>query len=142
FAGRFAPRGPALLIDIGSTTSDIIPLRDGVPVPQGLTDPERLATGELVYTGVQRSPICALIAEAPWRGATCGVAQELFATTWDAYLMLGDLPEEPGDEATADGRPATKACAHDRLARMICADRSLFDEQDAVAMSGAVRDAQ
>ena len=57
FAGRFAPKGPALLLDIGSTTTDVVPLRDGRPVPQGRTDPERLRCEELVYTGVRRTPV-------------------------------------------------------------------------------------
>ena len=38
------------------------------------------------------------------------------------YLVLGDLPEQPDHRDTADGRPATRACAHARLARMLCAD--------------------
>ena len=58
---RFAPTGSALLVDIGSTTTDLIPLRDGVAVPTGRTDTERLASGELVYTGVRRTPACALL---------------------------------------------------------------------------------
>ena len=32
-----------------------------VPMPTGRTDPERLASGELVYTGVRRTPACALL---------------------------------------------------------------------------------
>jgi probable H4MPT-linked C1 transfer pathway protein len=142
FAGRFAPAGPAMLIDIGSTTSDLVPLVDGVPMPRGWTDPERLAAGELVYTGVQRSPICALVSETRWRGVKCGVAQELFATTRDAYLALGELPEEPENTATADGRPATRAAAHDRLARMICADRETFDERAALRLAYETQEAQ
>src|SRR5262245_36408871 len=54
FAGRFAPDGPALLLDVGSTTTDVVPLADGRPVPLGRTDPERLGLQELVYTGVRR----------------------------------------------------------------------------------------
>jgi uncharacterized hydantoinase/oxoprolinase family protein len=42
WAGRAVPFGPAVLIDIGSTTTDIIPLIDGLPVPEGRTDLERL----------------------------------------------------------------------------------------------------
>src|SRR5207253_8159474 len=48
YAGRFAPQGAGLLIDIGSTTTDIIPLWQGRPVPHGCTDPQRLASGALV----------------------------------------------------------------------------------------------
>src|SRR5205807_39982 len=61
FVGRYAARGAALLIDIGSTTTDIVPLRDGCPVPVGRTDRDRLRSGELVYTGVRRTPVCAVL---------------------------------------------------------------------------------
>ena len=142
FTGRYAPQGPALLIDIGSTTTDIIPLVSGQPTAVGHTDPERLAAGELVYTGVQRSPVCALVSHLPWRGQRCPVAQELFATTLDAYLLLGDVPEEPENRQTADERPATRTAAHARLVRMICADREFFSESDAVAAAAEIREAQ
>ena len=49
-------------------------------------------------------------------------AAELFATTLDVYLLLGWIAEDSSDHNTADGRPATKAAAHARLARMLCAD--------------------
>lgn len=121
FAGRFVPAGPALLIDIGSTTTDIIPLLDGKPMPTGRTDSERLRTSELVYTGVQRTPICAL--------SVGKVMAELFATTLDAYLLLGELPENEATD-TADGRPATKPFAHARLARMLGGDAESCTSED------------
>jgi probable H4MPT-linked C1 transfer pathway protein len=114
FAGRFAPAGPALLLDIGSTTADVIPLLEGTPCPRGRTDSARLNSGELVYTGVRRTPLCALLGAA--------VAAEWFATTLDVYLVLGAVAEDPADSDTADGRPATVAAAHARLARMLGAD--------------------
>lgn len=119
FAGRYATEGPALLIDIGSTTTDIVPLVDGQPIPEGCTDRERLDSSELVYTGVRRTPLCALLYNT--MGTTYGAA-ELFATTLDVYLLLGHLPEDAADTYTADGRPATKAYAEARLARFLCAD--------------------
>jgi probable H4MPT-linked C1 transfer pathway protein len=112
-AGRLAPDGPALLIDVGTTTTDIIPLLDGRPVPRGRTDPERLKCGELVYRGWRRTPLCALLPDG---------AAELFATTHDVYLVLKMVPEDPADCDTADGEPATRAAANRRLARMLCAD--------------------
>ncbi len=131
FAARIAGERAGLLIDIGSTTTDMIPFLNGREIAQGRTDPERLMSGELVYTGVERSPVCALARTLPWRGGRVRVAQELFATMWDAYLVLGELPEEPTSRHTADGRPATGAAARDRLARAICADRTMFGELDA-----------
>ncbi len=113
--GCYVPRGTALLFDIGSTTTDIIPILDGVPWTKGNTDTTRMEYGELVYTGVRRTPVCAVV-------KTKKVAAELFATTLDAYLLLGYTPEDLDDTDTADGRPATKANAHARLSRMLCGD--------------------
>jgi probable H4MPT-linked C1 transfer pathway protein len=142
FAGRYSPEGSGLLVDVGSTTCDMIPLVDGVPVTIGKTDPNRMVNGELVYSGVQRSPVCAIASLVPWRGRKCPLAQELFATMWDVYLMLGDLPEEPNATHTADHRPATKVAARDRLARSICADRETFSETDARLVADALAQAQ
>jgi probable H4MPT-linked C1 transfer pathway protein len=122
YAGRHAPKGPALLLDIGSTTTDVIPLQDGRPTPKGLTDPERLRSNELVYTGVRRTPLCTLL-------GTHGAA-EFFATTLDVYLVLGRTAEDATDHDTADGRPATRAAAHARLARMLCADLETTTEDE------------
>jgi probable H4MPT-linked C1 transfer pathway protein len=126
FAGRFAPKGAALLIDVGSTTTDVVPLVNGRPVPKGKTDPERLRCSELTYLGVRRTPLCAL------RG---DLAAELFATTQDLFLVLDWLPEEPENRNTPDGRPATRAAAHARLARMLCADLETSTEKERMAMA-------
>jgi (4-(4-[2-(gamma-L-glutamylamino)ethyl]phenoxymethyl)furan-2-yl)methanamine synthase len=142
FAGRFASRRPALLLDMGSTTADFIPIGDAEPCPVGLTDTDRLLSGELVYTGVERTPVNAVVRALPWQGRECPVAAELFATTADAYLLLGDLPEDPADVDTADGRPRTREASHARLARMVCADAATFSLDDAMAAAIAIRDAQ
>jgi probable H4MPT-linked C1 transfer pathway protein len=142
FCGRFAPQGPALLIDVGSTTCDVIPLRDGAPATSNVSDTQRLAAGELVYTGVQRSPVCAILESAPYRGGDVPIAQEVFATTLDVYIILKELAEDPTLNNTADNRPATKGASRRRLARMICADDESFNHRDAVVLATAVRDAQ
>ncbi len=134
-AARLAPRGPGLLIDIGTTTTDLIPLLDGRVAGRGRTDTERLQTGELVYAGVRRTPVFALANELPHRGLATGLAAELFATTLDIYLSLGAIEPDPRDPATADGRPATVDAARDRLARMVGADRDDFTEGDAVSLA-------
>lgn len=134
FAGRYAPSGYSLLIDIGSTTTDVVLLREGRPIPRGRTDPERLGTKELVYTGVRRTPLCALL--------DGDGAAEFFATTLDVYLILGKLPEDAADCATADGRPATKAAAHARLARMLCADLETSSEAERYELALRVYDRQ
>ena len=136
-AARLVPDGPAILIDIGSTTSDLIPIAGGGVAARGRTDTERLQSGELVYAGVRRTPIHALASELPLRGVPTGLAAEVFATTLDVYLTLGEIAADPLDLSTADGRPATVAAARDRLARMVCADRESFSTDDAHALAVA-----
>lgn len=142
WVGRLVPDRPALLIDIGSTTADIIPLSDGVPVPTGLTDSQRLQSGELVYSGVRRTPVCAVAHSVPLRGGYCPLAAELFATTLDVYLTLGDIAGQPDCCETANGRPATRAEALDRLARAVCCDCTEFTAEDATVMARFLADVQ
>jgi (4-(4-[2-(gamma-L-glutamylamino)ethyl]phenoxymethyl)furan-2-yl)methanamine synthase len=120
-AGQYAPTGRVILIDIGSTTTDIIPILDGVPVPLKKTDYERIESWELLYTGVRRTPLCSIMG---WTGTA-----ELFATTLDVYLTLGFIREDPADCDTADGRPATRAHARSRLARMLGGDAETIPEE-------------
>jgi probable H4MPT-linked C1 transfer pathway protein len=142
FACRFVHGRTGVLIDIGSTTTDIVPLKDGRPFPAAFTDTERLFAGELVYTGVGRTPVCAVVDALPWRGRKCPVAAELFASSADAYVLLGDIPAEPEATWTADGRPLTAEFARERLARMICADAHELSAEDALSAAVCVRDAQ
>lgn len=133
--GCYVPRGTALLFDIGSTTTDIIPILDGVPWTKGNTDTTRMEYGELVYTGVRRTPVCAVVKKKK-------VAAELFATTLDAYLLLGYTPENAADTDTADGRPATKKYAHARLSRMLCGDPLLTSSDATHRLAEGVFDVQ
>lgn len=132
-ARRFAAER-LLLIDTGSTTTDIVYLNRGIPEPRGLTDIQRLQTGELVYTGVRRTPICAVLGMA--------VAAEFFATMQDAYVFLGRLPEDAADRDTADGRPLTRTAAHARLARLRCADVETFPATEVESLAGSAVIAQ
>jgi probable H4MPT-linked C1 transfer pathway protein len=142
FVGRLVPRGSALLIDIGSTTTDLIPLVDGFPEPQGRTDTRRLLSQELVYCGARRTPLCALVDRVPFRGTHCAVAAELFATILDVYLMLGDIPENSNDYGTANGKSATVAAAYDRLARSIGSDITEITWAEARQIAQHVADVQ
>ncbi len=137
-AARLVGDAPAILIDIGGTTTDLIPLANGRVAARGRTDLERLRTDELVYAGVTRTPICALATELSFQGWRTGLAAELFATTRDVYLLLGDLEPNADDVTTADGRPSTPEAAHDRLARMVGADRETCARTDAEDLARAV----
>jgi probable H4MPT-linked C1 transfer pathway protein len=136
-AARLVPDRSGLLIDIGTTTTDLIALDSGSVKARGRSDTERLQSGELVYAGVRRTPVCALATELPLRGVPTGLAAEIFASTLDVYLTLGEIEPNPTDLSTADGRPATVLAARDRLARMVCADVDSVSAADAVALAQA-----
>jgi probable H4MPT-linked C1 transfer pathway protein len=138
FAARFTNHPRALLVDVGSTTTDILPLDRAALAALGTTDTQRLAAGALLYTGVSRSPVCAVARRVPYRDHVVPLAQELFATMRDVYLLLGELPEDPTDCETADGRAATKAQARTRLGRMICAEDVEFHHKDAAVFAESV----
>ena len=53
-------QGDSLLVDMGSTTTDLIPLHDGAVTAKGYTDTQRLASDELLYIGVRRITRAAL----------------------------------------------------------------------------------
>jgi probable H4MPT-linked C1 transfer pathway protein len=112
----------AMLVDMGSTTTDLIPVKLGAPATAGYTDAERLAHGELVYTGLVRTPAMAMASRAPFAGHWTPLANELFATAADVYRVLGALPEGTDQLATADGRGKTEVASRARLARMVGRD--------------------
>ncbi len=108
-----AKRKGALLVDLGSTTTDII----ACDRPQGLTDAERLQTGELVYTGFTRTPVPSVTARGVLAGQWQGLARDCFATMADVRRVLGELPDDVDLHDTADGRGKSVTESLRRLAR-------------------------
>src|SRR2546430_11383444 len=132
----------AIVIDTGTTTTDIIPIAGGRVAARGRTDHERLREGELVYTGALRTPVEAIAHEVALHGAPVGVSAEGFALAGDVHLWLGSLAPEDYTVPTPDGRPATREFAGERLARVICADGELLDEAAIEAIARSLADAQ
>ncbi len=111
-----------LLVDIGSTTTDLIPFHDGTVTARGSDDRSRLRYGELVYLGVVRTPLCALGPEVPFEGHPQPLMNEFFATTADVLRLTGEL--DPGSDMlpAADGGAKDMEASARRLARMVGAD--------------------
>lgn len=127
-----------LLVDIGSTTTDIIPIENGKVIAEGRNDPERLIHGELLYTGALRTPVFAVVQEVPLWGEWCPVAAEYFATVQDVHLLLGHLSPEQCTSPSADGRPVTAEFAAERLARVVCADAEMLRSNEISAIAGHI----
>lgn len=136
-----APRR-GLLIDIGSTTTDIIAFADGRVPTRSRSDAERLESGELVYHGVVRTPLCALAQRIAWRERTLNVMNEFFATTADVYRLTGELDAAHDQQPSADNAPKDVAATQARLARMIGLDARDGSSSDWLDFARAWRAAQ
>jgi len=114
--------GDALLVDMGSTTTDIIPITGGAVANEGYTDAERLVTGELVYTGFTRTFLFGVASQAPVRGRLTPLMNEYFASIADVHRILGVLDEKDDKHPAADGKEKTVVASTARLARMVGRD--------------------
>jgi (4-(4-[2-(gamma-L-glutamylamino)ethyl]phenoxymethyl)furan-2-yl)methanamine synthase len=133
---RTFPEG--IFLDVGSTTTDIIPIVGGRMAACGRTDTERLRSGELVYTGALRTPIAAIVRCVPLGGSRCRVAAEHFAVAADVHLWLGHIEPSEYTCDTPDGRGRDRRDAAARLARMVCADRETLTDADITAIANHV----
>jgi len=134
--------GAGLFLDIGSTTTDIVPLAGGEVVARGYTDAERLACGELVYTGLVRTPVMAVASHLPVQGAYQHVVAERFATMADVYRVLDRLPADADQMPTADGRDKNVDASRVRLARMVGRDAGDATEADWRFLASVLADRQ
>lgn len=112
----------ALFIDMGSTTTDIVPIRGGAIVALSDNDAGRLANGELVYAGLVRGRPQTGLALVPFDGCWTPLVDESFAAMADVHRILGDLPEGADLMPTADGRAKTAEASRARLARLVGRD--------------------
>jgi probable H4MPT-linked C1 transfer pathway protein len=132
--------GDCLFVDMGSTTTDLIPIR-GRPMAAA-TDFQRLSRGELVYMGMLRTSLGALLPEARLRGGIVPLSPELFAITADAYLALGEIAEDGYTCEAPDGAIKSREAALRRLSRTVCTDLEELGEDGALAIAEQVRDRQ
>lgn len=124
----------AILLDVGSTTADIIPLAR-FPDLCGLSDLDRLQKGFLVYTGMLRTSIPTILQEVMVGSKRTRVSTEYFATSADAHLALGNITSDQYTCDTPDHKEKTREASLHRLARVVCADLEEIGEDGAVAIA-------
>jgi probable H4MPT-linked C1 transfer pathway protein len=136
--------GDGLLVDIGSTTTDVIPISAGLVQSVGRDDASRLASEELVYTGVVRTPVVSVCSSVPYRGHRQPLVGEVFATMADVYRLLNLISEHHDLMPAADGAGKDRRASARRLARMLGVDLDSSDaaEMDSVAAYLARRQRQ
>ena len=76
-----------ILVDIGSTTTDIIPIKNKKIICKGKNDYERLKFNELIYMGVLRTPITAIKKNE-------NLINENFSNLSDVYRIINKIPKK------------------------------------------------
>jgi (4-(4-[2-(gamma-L-glutamylamino)ethyl]phenoxymethyl)furan-2-yl)methanamine synthase len=123
-AGKLAE---GLFVDVGSTTTDMLIFAHGRVEARGYSDHQRLTYDELIYTGVVRTPVMAVVDRVAFSGAWVSVMAEQFATMADVYRLTRDLPEYADMLPSADGGDKSDEASARRLARMLGRDAQPAD---------------
>lgn len=134
--------GEGIWIDVGSTTTDIVPFKEKTLNVRGRNDTDRLRFGELVYTGVIRSNPNALASWVPFEGEWHRTSNEYFAIMGDCYLLLGEIDPKDYTCTPPDGGPVTTEGATRRLARLICADTLSAKPKSLLPLAGYLKERQ
>ena len=142
-ARAVAARHPdAILIDTGTTTTDVTAIAGGQVAAVGWNDPDRLASGELVYTGALRTPTEAIASHIWMKGRKYGVSAEAFALSGDVHVWRNALSSADYTAPTPDGRGTDRRAAGERLRRVICADPELVDDAGVAEIAEGLARAQ
>ncbi len=131
-----------IVIDVGSTTTSIIPIRGGKVSAEGKTDLEKLILGELVYTGSLRTNVATIVDTMPTKKGVARVSSEVFAQSADVHLILGNISQSDYTVDTPDGKEKTREASLIRLARVVCADTDMLNEKALIDMAEHVYKAQ
>lgn len=131
-----------LMVDIGGTTTDLTPVRDGRIANNGFSDYARLRHGELLYTGALRTPLPAVTASLAIRGDKIPLAAETFCIMADVHLMLKDIGPRDYACPTPDGGPKTARASERRLSRAFLADDGELGKNDLLAAAREAADIQ
>lgn len=120
----------ALFIDMGSTTTDLLMIKNAQVKNFGNSDFERLRSGELVYTGVVRSCVNTISTHLLYRDELIPMMAEYFSNTADVYRILNLLPAHADLGETCDGSGKDINASVKRLARMIGVDVHANNPED------------
>lgn len=123
-----------IMVDVGSTTTDIIPIKGGSECAKGRSDLERLGTGELVYTGTLRTNVAALVDKVPLNDGWFRVSSELFAISADVHNILGNIEMDDYSCDTPDGAGKSKEDSMRRIARILCGDLDVLSSSDIISV--------
>jgi len=134
--------GTGILVDIGSTTTDIIPVKDGRILIEKRSDLDRLQNNELLYAGVLRTNIATITDSVPVDGIDTRITSELFAITADVYSILGDISEGEYMCETPDSRSKELGDCEARISRIVCSDVETLSKESTHKIAEFIKERQ
>ena len=107
----------AIVIDLGSTTTDLIFIRKNQIINKGFSDLKRIIFSELIYTGFTRTPIFGITNKLKFNKKNYPVLPENFANISDVYRVLKKASSRIDLFDTMDGRSKSFLNSSRRIAR-------------------------
>lgn len=111
-----------IAIDLGSTTTDIILIKNYKCINQRIDDHTGLKSSELIYTGVLRTPIFSVVKSISYNRQIYNLIPENYATMADIYRVLGVIGSQEDYSTTADGRSKSQLNSFMRVSRLLGLD--------------------
>tara|TARA_B100000767_G_C19761935_1_gene535553 strand:+ start:1655 stop:2698 length:1044 start_codon:yes stop_codon:yes gene_type:complete len=122
-----------LIVDIGSTTTDII-FKD-MDIKNNINDHMRLTNNTLLYIGVVRTPLAMMANNINFKGDEISLVNEVFATTGDIFNIINDINFVELDYLGSDNLKFEKFNSFVRLSRILGFDYKTSHEKDLIDVS-------
>ncbi len=122
-------------IDLGSTTTDLVLIKNHICVNTRYDDYSGLNTGELLYTGVLRTPIYSVTNSIVLNKKTYNIIPENFSTISDIYRLLNIIKNKSDYTNTADGRSKSIKDTLHRISRVFGFDYTADNNDTIIKLS-------
>jgi probable H4MPT-linked C1 transfer pathway protein len=107
----------ALIIDFGSTTTDFICIKNGKIMNKAFNDFQRLSNGEILYTGLMRTPLFAIKRNVKYKSKNISIIPENFSNTSDIYRINKQIKKEFDIDDETDFSDKNVIGSYKRIAR-------------------------
>ncbi len=107
----------AILLDFGSTTTDLVCIKDNRIANEYFDDFLRINNYELKYTGFTRTPLYGITHEIKSTNNVQKIIPENFSESSDIYRVLNKLDKKNDVDKTSDNRGKTKKESLIRISR-------------------------
>jgi len=116
-----------IAIDLGSTTTDIILIKNNKCINIRTDDCSGLKSSELLYTGILRTPTFSVTKYINYNNQKYHLIPEFYSTMGDIYRLLGVISLRDDYSDTADGRSKSTINTLIRISRSFGID---YDKND------------